>query len=288
MRNLLVVVLVAGLATSASAYRLDEDGSGHVLYWATADRPVRYWVASASVPDGRSGEEAVRRAAASWSGITDGFGLRFAGRVAEVGPRNDGRNEIGWIWRDWPFDPTLLATTVRHHGGDGRILDADVLFNAEEHAWSTDGGGFDVESAAAHELGHLAGLGHSEAGSATMYALMPRGETRKRSLEDDDRAGLVALYGRAAAAVDGSAQGISAAPAGGSGGGCAVSPDGEGRRGHPWPFVVALLVLAGMKGRKRTARAGLVPDGGRTVVNAASGPRRERCSSGTGSSRCRS
>ena len=249
----LAAVLVAGLASSSPAYRLDDDGHGHLLRWAAGDRPVHYWVAAASVPDGPPGEDAVHRAAAGWSGVTDGFGLRFAGGTAEVRRRSDGRNEVGWVWHDWPYDPVLVATTARsYRTDDGRMVDADVLLNAEHHAWSTGGGGFDVESAAAHELGHVAGLGHSEVVEATMYGATSEGETRKRSLEEDDRAGLAALYG-AGSSTEGSAEGLGVASSGGGGGGgCAITESGEER--HEGLFVLALVVWAGLRRRRRASR----------------------------------
>ena len=261
-RLVLAVVLVAVVASPAAAYRIDEDGFGHALHWAAGDRPVGYRVVAASVPDGAAGEEAIRRAAAGWSGVTGRFAFRFAGGAAEVRPRADGRNDVGWAWRDWPYDPVLVATTARsYRTDDGRIVDADVLLNAENHAWSTGGGGFDVESAVAHELGHVAGLGHSEVGEATMYGSTAAGETHKRSLEDDDRSGLVALYGTASS-TEASAEGLTATDAGGGGGGgggCAIAGGGGNR--HEVLLVIALAVLAGAarRGRERREREAARP-----------------------------
>ena len=53
----------------------------------------------------------------------------------------------------------------------------------------------DTQSVMTHEFGHALGLGHSAEGSATMWAALGPGGTRKRSLHADDIAGLQAIYG---------------------------------------------------------------------------------------------
>jgi len=54
----------------------------------------------------------------------------------------------------------------------------------------------DIENIATHELGHAAGLGHPAMSCTeeTMYAYADYGETKKRTLEDGDRAGILELY----------------------------------------------------------------------------------------------
>jgi len=55
----------------------------------------------------------------------------------------------------------------------------------------------DLESVLTHELGHSLGLGHDNTKkTATMYEHTSPNDTSKRSLEADDREGLIKLYGR--------------------------------------------------------------------------------------------
>ena len=83
---------------------------------------------------------------------------------------------------------------------DGTIIASDIAFNAQHHAWDTAGGderdgSNDFYNALSHELGHVTGLGHSEIAEATMAPSTHPGETRKRTLHDDDIAALIDLYG---------------------------------------------------------------------------------------------
>ena len=58
---------------------------------------------------------------------------------------------------------------------------------------SSVGSGQDIQGVACHEFGHALGLGHSNTGSATMYAYASG--TSDRSIESDDIAGVKAIYG---------------------------------------------------------------------------------------------
>lgn len=81
------------------------------------------------------------------------------------------------------------------------LVEWDILFNeafnwGNVHVNRPDLTVMDIENIAAHELGHAAGLGHppDECTKETMYRFASAGETDKRSLEDGDRAGILALY----------------------------------------------------------------------------------------------
>lgn len=90
-----------------------------------------------------------------------------------------------------------LALTTDTFSGS-TIVDADTNFNTY-YGWSTTGaaGLYDVQSVAAHELGHwlrlldLSGGGDTE---KTMYYSIATGETKKRTLESDDLNGINAIY----------------------------------------------------------------------------------------------
>ena len=105
-------------------------------------------------------------------------------------------------WSERLNDPGAFAlTTTWFDRNTGEILGADMELNDERTVWAVcpvDGcrdGRVDLENVVVHELGHFFGLSHSpDDENATMWACAERGETMKRSLEDDDRAGWCAIY----------------------------------------------------------------------------------------------
>lgn len=104
---------------------------------------------------------------------------------------------------DWNplYDPNAYAvTTVWHNVQTGEILDVDMEINENRGPYTTcpdagcTDGRVDLLNVVTHETGHYFGLGHTTIPTATMYRASPAGETIKRSLEDDDRAGLCEIY----------------------------------------------------------------------------------------------
>jgi hypothetical protein len=152
---------------------------------------------------------------------------------------------------------TLALTNVTFSRVSGQIYDADIEVNGSQTALSTDempaSNAYDLLSILTHEAGHFLGLAHSTATCGldgndcpTMNALYRRGSATYRTLEEDDKAGLCAIYppGQAAASATctpfggfGSACGVPVTP----GGGCAVAAP---RGGNPSALGVLLSALA--------------------------------------------
>lgn len=107
----------------------------------------------------------------------------------------NGVNEAGWVdlgGRAADGSLTLGVTwfNFRTRGGPfAAPQEADVALNSSA-TWGQ--GGFDVETVAAHEMGHAAGLGHSSDSAALMYAWYQG--ARSPLLGSDDVAGISALY----------------------------------------------------------------------------------------------
>jgi hypothetical protein len=224
--SVLALALAAALAGTASAYVLDTDGNGNFLHWPK--RTVSYRLVAGNVPGGAAGENAVHNAFNSWSAVSSNLNYRFDGFVSSGAQAYDNRNLVYWIQSGWPYDPTLLAITFRYFDrSNGRLLDADIVFNAQRYTWTVGGSGYDIENSAAHEVGHFSGLGHSSHGEATMYGSARPGETKKRALHADDISGLTALYGGGSGSAAGG--GVVAAGStgvdgsgGSGGGGCSI------------------------------------------------------------------
>jgi hypothetical protein len=140
-------------------------------------------------------------------------------------------NVIVWVEKGWSHDPQAAALTtvyfIEKEGAenDGQILDADIELNGERFRFATTGAAdrTDVENTVTHELGHLMGLDHPCDDGArapvptdhtgakipscfpaykltqwikdtTMYNFADQGETKKRSPETDDIAGICQTY----------------------------------------------------------------------------------------------
>ena len=78
------------------------------------------------------------------------------------------------------------------------IIDADIVFwDGGFNFFTGNAGcsnGFYIEDIAAHEFGHVLGLGHSAIPTATMYPSTGACNTSLRSLDPDDIAGIRSLY----------------------------------------------------------------------------------------------
>jgi MYXO-CTERM domain-containing protein len=103
-----------------------------------------------------------------------------------------------WDARKLPRDAFGL-TLVWHNPDSGEIYDADMQINETLGMLSVcngvcPSGRVDLQNVITHEAGHFLGLGHSDDTRATMAARAPVGETKKRDLADDDRAGLCSIY----------------------------------------------------------------------------------------------
>ncbi len=93
---------------------------------------------------------------------------------------------------------TTLASTRIEYDSTNRIRRFTMTFS-NAYSWTTTGeaGKFDVENVTTHELGHALGLTHPSAAGCseqTMWASAGAGEVKKRSLENGDKAGALALY----------------------------------------------------------------------------------------------
>lgn len=95
----------------------------------------------------------------------------------------------------FPAGSGIVALTPISFLADGKIIDADILFNGA-YSFSTKGehGRFDLQDVATHELGHLLGLDHSPWASGSMYPFADTAVLLHRSLALDEAHALVQAY----------------------------------------------------------------------------------------------
>ena len=167
--------------------------------WEQAEMPVPVAYNPAGAPASFRAED-VGHALAAWSEVgTSSFSFLFSGLTAAPASLNDGPNDglnvIEWRDLDCAAGCVLGVTTKMD------AHETDVVLNSDPLARLGDGtnGTVDARSVLVHEAGHMAGLEHScplfnctnAQQDAVMY-FQYRGE--RRSLREDDIAGLSALY----------------------------------------------------------------------------------------------
>ena len=215
---LLTVLVLAGANAPLSAYlklgtRVD-DNRTVTLKWEQF--PIRYFVTDRAA-DGvgvSQFQTTMQRAFETWQAVEDvELSSTFAGFTQASPTTGDGLTVLGFVNRA-DQDRVLGATSFLIDTSDGEIIESDIYFNSA-FPWSVasggEGGRFDLESIAVHEIGHLLGLGHSAIGEtelrpgggrrviaaeAVMFPVaFAAGNIESRTLKADDIAGMTDIYG---------------------------------------------------------------------------------------------
>ncbi|HJL14624.1 MAG TPA: matrixin family metalloprotease [Sandaracinaceae bacterium LLY-WYZ-13_1] len=198
--TLLALAMACAWPSAAAAYVVKRTDDGAKVRWRVDRVSVELHrsVAEAFGPD--DARRAVGVATDAWAGL-GGPSLRPAEGW------HDGAHRLGepgvQVHRParWEHGPRLLAVTVTsYERGTGRILDADVLVNPahrfevmDEQRPSPEA--FDLAAVLTHEMGHVLGLGESDADPlATMWPRIGEGDTHQRTVEADDEAGVAEAY----------------------------------------------------------------------------------------------
>jgi len=175
---LLMTLLVVSLVQPASAY----DAPGPKWSGTSVEYGWDWWQ---SIPS--DWKTPIRNAATTWNAAGSTF--RF--------------NEDYWTANVYKKSYGSAGPVARTEGtaSGNNILTISLNFNSDK-SWTTTGasGKHDVQNVATHEFGHwlvlgdLTGSGDTE---KTMYGHTPPsgGETKKRTLEQDDKDGIIYIYG---------------------------------------------------------------------------------------------
>ncbi len=167
--------------------------------------PNNYVLMLADIPgvsdSGISWNQAFSEAASLWSDNTNiNIGVRRIESHACAGyilglPENNFQNGIAFYHDACgeSFGSGVLAVTISRFEND-QLIEADIVFNNNE-LWDIYSGALgiimDFRRVAAHELGHVIGLGHEDVKPSLMNSLLSDIETPTI----DDLAGVAMLYG---------------------------------------------------------------------------------------------
>ncbi|MEC7233404.1 MAG: matrixin family metalloprotease, partial [Planctomycetota bacterium] len=200
LRFALCAALV-GVAVAHVRLRYTVDGTA--LYWENPEEITLVIQADGSddIGDG-SHEIAIRGAMEAWNGAS-GSRAQLSESLADRDRRDWQANDLNLVVFDennssgfFTGASGVVALTPVTFFTDGRIIDADVLFNGKNFSFTTKGefGRFDVQDVATHELGHLLGLDHTGVCGATMYPYVDTRIILHRSLSLDDQRGMRHMY----------------------------------------------------------------------------------------------
>ncbi|MGV6827536.1 MAG: matrixin family metalloprotease [bacterium] len=199
----LVVGATALLGTNVHAFEFFDPVVSWPAPTSTINADIRKGGVNPNSPSGTSWDDAFSDAATEWTTNTP-FNLNVNTAVGShpcAGypgyPAEDSLNGADFTDEvcDEPYGGSTLAVTITYFIPEtGEIVESDIMFK-ESLSWDVyDGalqGSQDFQRVALHEQGHFQGLGHSNASPAIMQANVSATD----SLQADDIAGIVALYG---------------------------------------------------------------------------------------------
>jgi len=197
-----IAISVVGLAYSTYAFVSLQAGSNPFFWGSPTVGYVIHEDGDPTITDGTD-DTAVRLAFEAWQQVPSSS-IAFQedqGSRARTDWRSDDIHLVIWDETNesgfFGAPSGLVAITpVDFDPSSGLILDADIIFNAKNHDFSTDlaSGTFDVQNVATHEVGHFIGLDHSAVVGSTMNPFANQNDTRLRSLELDDLAAAQSIY----------------------------------------------------------------------------------------------
>lgn len=219
-RVLTALYLVATLCLSAIparsyALQFRDAGTTVQIRWPASTINVAFSTSlsapQSNIKPGSDIVGALRRALAHWS---DAANIRFvestsnAQSISPAGTSGDGVSLVTIAHTPDNVAPfagasgEMAGRTRVFFTETGNITEADIVLNPRQQ-FSSDGtpGTFDLEATFTHELGHLLGLEHSGAIGSSMQPRQGKNGIytvaawTPRSLSEDDRSGLRAIYG---------------------------------------------------------------------------------------------
>ena len=193
----LLVIFISGFwCSGAFAYKVSKTKDGKIIKWKT--NTVTYYVNTSGGPPGCLA--AIQAAMQTWTDVpTSSFSFVYGGHITSTA-RNpkDGINII--CFRKMSNKARVARNYVQWNKESGELYDSDIVFNSDHKFSATDrcpNDSYDIQSVLTHELGHSLSLNelykqiHAK---KTMYWKENKGDTKKRTLDQDDIDGITYLY----------------------------------------------------------------------------------------------
>jgi hypothetical protein len=181
--------------SSASAFQVcTTTSTGAEIKWRNTS--TTYYVNTSGGP--ANSLPAILLAMQTWTDVaTSSFIFIYVGTTTSTAyGSNDGFNIV--TFGQMGQNGTLAENSFWYDPTTGEFKDTDIQFNTS-YPWATDGSiiAYDVQNVGTHELGHslcLDDLYGSADTEKTMYGYVDAGETKKRTLDQDDIDGITYLY----------------------------------------------------------------------------------------------
>jgi len=188
----LIIFILSLLCTSVSAYQVNKTSGGADIKWNTNN--VTYYVNTSGGPSGSLA--AIQAAMQTWTDVsTSSFNFIYGGTTSSTAfGINDSINIVYF----GPSDSYLWEYRYWYYTDSGLLIDCDLKFN-NNYSWGTDGSAnkFDVQNVGTALFGNALSLDllyNSGDSEKTMYGYVSYGETKKRTLHQDDVDGITYLY----------------------------------------------------------------------------------------------
>lgn len=201
---------VPAKACSGSLYVITTGGTSNGIQFTVTfgtynkrffNSQITFFINQSGTQDTEGEFSAIQSALQTWNSVNHSeLSFTYGGITSRTPQDDDGYNDIGWVESNWPFIQGALAINRAIYGLNGNriyLIESDIYINGQ-YSWTTSGqsGRYDVQSTAAHELGHALFLndlyGNADV-EKTMYYAGSQNEIKKRTLEAEDIAGAVYL-----------------------------------------------------------------------------------------------
>ena len=211
-----VLAAITTLTLPLAAFRVVTSG-GLQLRWPTSRAVIMQLrldtvVNDAFIDGTNSWNQVATSAAAAWNGLAD-VNFTVTTGTGGAGERGNNVNEAYFRsnYEGNAFGEAVAITLYNFDADAGTIVEADVVFDSNR-PWNSyrgpvrpySGGGnlYDLRRVAAHEFGHVLGLGHPDDAGQSVTAIMNSRLSDTENVQQDDINGLRAIYGAYTATAD--------------------------------------------------------------------------------------